>query len=57
MNKNIKLSQEPILYIDATPNDDYPIRILRAYRENCNATWTDNTTGKEPTRSFAYSNE
>lgn len=32
-------TQEPILYIDATPNDDYPLRILKAYRTNCNAKW------------------
>jgi len=30
------VSQQSIIYVDATPNDDYPLRILRAYRENCN---------------------
>ena len=27
---------EPIRFVDATPDEDYPLRILRAYRENCN---------------------
>lgn len=40
--QNIKLpdiTQEPVRFIDATPNDDYPLRILRAYRQNCNCKW------------------
>ena len=41
-----ELTQQPILYIDGTPNADYPIRILRAYRENCNCIWADTTEGK-----------
>ncbi len=32
-------TQEPIIHVDATPDDDYPLRILRAYRENCNCKW------------------
>ena len=38
------VTQEPILHIDATPDDDYPLRILRAYRENCNVKWIAATT-------------
>ena len=34
-----KLTQEPIISVDATPDDGYPLRILRAYRENCNCKW------------------
>lgn len=26
---------EPIIGIDATPDAEYPLRILRAHRENC----------------------
>jgi len=28
------LSQEPILHVDSTPDANYPLRILRAYRLN-----------------------
>ena len=34
-----KTTQDPIIHVDATPNDEYPLRILRAYRENCNCKW------------------
>ncbi|KKN91139.1 hypothetical protein LCGC14_0220040 [marine sediment metagenome] len=34
-----KYTQESILHVDATPDDEYPLRILRAYRENCNVRW------------------
>ena len=34
-----EVTQQPILYVDGTPTDDYPLRILRAYRENCNCRW------------------
>jgi len=27
-----ELTQQPILHIDGTPDEDYPLRILRAYR-------------------------
>lgn len=35
-----EISRGPVMYIDATPNEEYPLRILRAYRENCNCRWT-----------------
>lgn len=31
-----EVSQEPILHIDSIPDIYYPLRILMAYRENCN---------------------
>lgn len=34
-----EITQEAIIHIDGTPNEDYPLRILRAYRENCNCRW------------------
>lgn len=37
----------PVLYIDATPDEGYVLRILRAYRENCNCRWAENTGGEE----------
>ena len=42
-----KLTQEPMLHVDLTPNDDLPLRILRAYRENCNCNWAEDTDGGE----------
>lgn len=30
------ITQQPIICVDATPDADYVLRILRAYRENCN---------------------
>jgi len=34
-----EVTQEPIMHVDCTPDDEYPLRILRAYRENCNVRW------------------
>ncbi len=34
-----KTTQEPIIHVDAAIDEDYPLRILRAYRENCNCKW------------------
>jgi hypothetical protein len=33
------VTQEVILGIDGTPDREYPLRILRVYRENCNCKW------------------
>ena len=33
------VTQEPLLNVDGTPDRDYPLRILRAHRENCNCKW------------------
>ena len=30
-------------HIDATPDEDYPLRILRAYRADCNMPWSTMT--------------
>lgn len=37
------LTQEPLLHVDATPDAEYPLRILRAHRENCNCRWASDT--------------
>ena len=31
-----EMRPESILYVDATPNGTYALRILQAYRDNCN---------------------
>lgn len=33
-----------ILHVDATPNEDYPLRILRAYRHNCDVVYSPTDT-------------
>ena len=49
-NRLPPLTQQPILHVDATPNEGYPLRILRAYRHDCDCNWaTDNTAGLPPT--------
>ena len=35
----LETTQQGIMVVDATPNEGYPLRILRAYRENCNVKW------------------
>jgi hypothetical protein len=39
------LTQEPIQHVDATPDEDYPLRILRAYRANCDCQWASTSDG------------
>lgn len=41
------LTQEPIKFVDATPNNKYPLRILKAYRENCNCKWASTNEPNE----------
>jgi hypothetical protein len=35
----IEAPNEPILHVDMTPDEDLPLRILRAYRSNCDCRW------------------
>ena len=44
-----KLTQGYLKFVDATPDEGYPLRILRAYREDCDCMFSDNTVGEEPT--------
>lgn len=32
----------PILHVDATPDANYPLRILKAYHSNCDTRWVAN---------------
>lgn len=32
----VKYNQQAIEYVDATPDEGYVLRILQAYRQNCN---------------------
>ena len=41
------INRQPIHHVDATPNDDYPLRILRTYRQGCDCRWSDTTNGTD----------
>ena len=44
--KNLpELTKQPILHLDATPDTNYPIRILEAYRQDCDSRWATGTDG------------
>lgn len=42
MSKFPLVTQESILHVDSIPDNGYPLRILQAYRENCNVRWEVN---------------
>jgi hypothetical protein len=56
-NKFPELTQQPILIIDMTPNDELPLRILQAYRTNCNCNWATSSNGTCENPLFAIMNE
>lgn len=37
------ITQQPIVHVDATPDNNYPLRILKAYRTNCDMKWAETT--------------
>jgi hypothetical protein len=39
----IKESKIQIFHVDATPNEEYPLRILRAYRNNCDFMYSESS--------------
>lgn len=41
------------LFVNATPDEDYPLRILQAYRDDCDIMWSDNASGDEPQNALA----
>ncbi len=34
------MNEQEIMHVDATPDGEYPLRILRVYRERCNSRWS-----------------
>jgi len=44
-----ELTKQPILHIDGTPNEGYVLRILQAYRDDCDYQWAESTDRAEPT--------
>ena len=57
MTKLPNLTEEPILHIDYTPDEDLPIRILSAYRSNCNVKWLVVGLPKEETKLYDMMNK
>ena len=43
------VTREPLAHVDATPDDGYVLRILRAHRANCDVRWADSAGGEETT--------
>jgi len=50
------LIQEPLVSVDCTPDHEYPIRILRAHRANCNCRWKTSGLSAEQTRFYELMN-
>lgn len=44
------LTQQPIMHVDGSPDAGYPLRILRAYRANCDSRYEG--SGDEGARIF-----
>ena len=42
-----QMNEVPQKHIDATPNDGYPLRIIQAYRQDCDCKWADTTDGED----------
>jgi len=40
-----KITKQMVLQIDGTPDENYPLRILQAYRDNCNCLWATSLDG------------
>jgi len=40
------LTQQSIINVDGTPDENYALRILQAYRENCNCKFATGTNGE-----------
>lgn len=39
------VTQEPIKFVDMTPDANFPLRILQAYRQNCDCRWVSGPPG------------
>ena len=41
------LNKQPLIHVNATPDNEYSLRILTAFRENCNCRYSSSTDGNE----------
>lgn len=51
------LTQQPIEHVDATPDEGYPLRILEAYRANCDVQWEVHGLPEDRSRIYDLMNE
>jgi len=42
-----RLTENPILHVDLTPDNNLALRILRVYRQQCDCNWAEDTDGGE----------
>ena len=49
-------TQQPIIHVDVTPDEGLPLRILMAYRENCNVRWEVHGLGGDESRVYDMMN-
>jgi hypothetical protein len=45
-NKLPEITKQPIIYVDSTPDSGYVLRILKAYRDNCDCKWATSCDGE-----------
>jgi hypothetical protein len=51
------LTQQPLLNVDMTPDDKLAIRILEAYRYNCDSKWATSSDGSCDNPIYALMNQ
>lgn len=52
-----RLTKQLVEHIDSTPDEDYPLRILRVYRANCNSFWETHGLSSSEEIIYATMNE
>lgn len=52
-----EITKQEVKYIDATPDEGYPLRILQAYRENCDCFWATSADGSCDNPIYTLMNE
>jgi len=40
-----EITKQMVLHVDGTPDENYPLRILQTYRDNCNVMWATTMDG------------
>jgi len=40
-----EITKQEVKYVDSTPDKNYPLRILQAYRDNCDCFWATGIDG------------
>lgn len=51
------VTQQPILHVDMTPDEELPLRILQAYRDNCNTRWEVHGLDEDKSRIYDMMND